>query len=102
MISRSRYPAFRRVAVRAAGFVASLPFLPEIESSISRWPSIRFLPFLACDRATFCGAPERSTFTLCRRASMRFTTFEGARSAGRSIFSPFCFFLIRSLSASSY
>jgi hypothetical protein len=36
MISLSRYPAFRRVAVRAWGFAASLPFLPEIESSISR------------------------------------------------------------------
>jgi hypothetical protein len=52
----------------------SLPFLPAIGSSISRWPSIRLLPSWRRIEQPFCGAPERSAFTLtghqysqCRR-----------------------------------
>src|ERR1700730_3195420 len=46
--------------------------------------------------------PPPSALTLCRSASMRLITLDGARSFGRSIFSPFCLRRCKSFSASSY
>src|SRR4051812_17040869 len=45
--------------------------------------------------------PPFSALTLCRSASIKSTTLDGLLSLGRSIFSPFCFFLRRSFKASS-
>jgi hypothetical protein len=46
--------------------------------------------------------PAPSASMLRLRASMTLTTFAGSRSFGASIFSPACFFLSSSLTASSY
>jgi hypothetical protein len=53
-------------------------------------------------RRSFRRSFPLSALMLSRNASIRLTTFDRAGSLGRSIFSPFCFFLRSSLSASSY
>jgi len=62
---RSRYPAFLRAAgfavSLATSFADSLPFLPAIGSSISRWPSARFLPFFGA--AAFAPAAAFAGFS---------------------------------------
>src|ERR1700722_11256766 len=59
-----------------------------------------FLTARGAERAVGRRAPP-PPFTLCRSASIRLTTLEGARSFGDWIFSPFCFLRSKSLSASS-
>src|SRR5262245_24389048 len=99
--SRSHPVFLLRPLARAGDFAAaSLSFLPGIGSSISRCPSIRFLPFFDWARVALESfAP--AAFKLCRSASIRFTTLVRAGSFGRSIFSPFCFLRSSSFSAFS-
>ena len=89
-------------AARARGLSCRLffsrGFLPAIENSISRWPSIRFLP-----RFAFAGflPAACSVRMLLRKASMRLMTLAGSPRFGASILMPFDFFSISSRSAAS-
>src|SRR5271169_5213236 len=93
------YPAFFcRPDGCATGLeAASLPFLPEIGSSISPCPATRFLPFFGFGRAT-----DLSADTLRLRASIRLTTLRcGSLALPFGVATPACFFLSISTTASS-
>src|SRR5205085_1481313 len=63
------YPAFLLGAAFATSLAASLPFLPEIGSSISRWPAAAFfLPFAGLAAFASAVCTER------RSASIRLIT----------------------------
>ena len=103
---------------RANGVVRGHPERSEIRErhSIlnggSRWPDqLAFLcrafdlPFLGARAAAFSGIrrspPPRPDFTLCAQRVHEIDDVGPGRLFGRSIFSPFCFFFSKSLSASS-
>src|SRR5262249_29626200 len=88
----------------APSLVVELPPLTGHHLAFLWRPKARggFLAALALGREALRRALLPPALRLWRSASIRLMTLDGARSFGRSIFSPFCLRRSRSLSASSY
>src|ERR1700746_3412864 len=86
-----------------AGFFAAVSFagfLPAIGISISLWPAAAFRGFLA-DFFDALVSAAAAPPTLCRRASIRSTTFSPRGRSFGMIGLPLRFWLIRSINAVS-